>query len=224
MNLNNMVQYCREFSLPDPLNGIIVPPPIRKDLVRSAIMVRCGLLTPVFSEPDVFTQQVSDWFYEKQWTFDHLVNVLNAEYSPIENVDRYEDITDSRNGNIKDTHGGTDQRTFAAEDQDKNSGTDTTENTISAENASTYQPDSKRTYENGHVVDMSRDQTTTDTYGKTVSRIDSGNDHRVAHVHGNVGVTSNVDLIKQELGLIAGFDPYKWIAEMFETEFMLMIY
>lgn len=224
MNLNNMVQFCSEFGLPDPLSGINVPDPIDPGLVRSAIMVRCGLLTPVYGEPEVFTAQVTDWFTEKQWTFEHLVNILKAKYSPIENVDRYEDIKTGRNGKTTDVHSGKDNRHFTAADSDTNSGTDTTENTISAENASTYQPDNKRTTTNGLKTDYVKDQSTDDTYGHTITRTDDGDETRIAHLHGNVGVTSNVQLIEEELRLLDTFDPYKWIAAQFETEFMLMLY
>lgn len=224
MNLNNLIQFCEHFGLADPLSGISVPSPLDASLVRSAIVVRCGLLTPLYGEPDVFTAIAGDWFQEKQWTFEHLVKIVKAEYSPIENYDRYEDIKDTRSGNSKDTHGGSDQRKFTADDKDTNSGTDTTENTISAENASTYQPDSKRTITNGLTVDMDRDQTTTDTYGKTITRTDSGSDTRTAHLHGNIGVTQTSEMILNELGMLSRFDPYKWIAEQFEKDFMLMIY
>lgn len=216
MNLNNLIQFCDHFGLADPLSGISVPAPLDASLVRSAIVVRCGLLTPLYGEPDVFTSITEDWFQEKQWTFEHLVKIVKAEYSPIENYDRYENITQGGT----DKHSGSDTRKFTADDKDTNSGTDTTENTISAENASTYQPDSKRTVTNGLTVDMDRDQTTTDSYGKTITRDETTE----SHLHGNIGVTQTSEMILNELGMLSRFDPYKWIAEQFEKDLMLMIY
>lgn len=86
MNLQNLVDFCQGAGLPDVFSGATVPSPLNIDTVRSAIMVRCGLLTPLYLEPEVFTNLVTHWFNTKQWTFEHLINIIQAEYSPIENV------------------------------------------------------------------------------------------------------------------------------------------
>lgn len=224
MNLNNIVQYCKIYNLPDIFEGINVPAPLSKKAVRSAIMVKCGLLTPVFGEPDVLRQTITDWFFEKQWAFSHLVKILNAEYSPIENYDRYEDITDTHEGTGKDTHGGNDTRTFKADNKDIDSGTDTTTNEISAENASTYQADNKRTEGYGKITDYDRDETTQDSYGHTIDKKEDWKTVHTAHIHGNIGTTKNAEMILDDLNLIGQFDPYKWIAGQFENDFMIMIY
>lgn len=252
MNLNNMIHYCEDFNLPDPLSGIDVPAPINKNLVRSAIVVRCGLLTPIYGEPDVFTSIVSDWFKEKQWTFKHLIKVIEAEYSPIENVDEYSDFSDKRTR--KDNGGTTEERvktgTDATTDKytnintntggatDTNSGTDTTTNTIAAENSSSYQPDTQTEVANGKTVTNEHNDTDNlvhigsgtkeNSENETIKRTNngSGNDDLVhsGRRHGNIGITTNQTLIEQELSLLRHFDIYKYIAEIFEADNMLMIY
>lgn len=240
MNLNNMIHYCEDFNLPDPLSGISVPDPINKNLVRSAIVTRCGLLTPLYGEPEVFTSIVTDWFKEKQWTFEHLINIIKAEYSPIENVDEYTDYLDARTR--KDTGGTTEERTRTGKDTSEDSYTDiktndggytdTVTNTISAENSSTYQPDSQRTTVNEHDDADRIDHTGSgikeakETEKVTRSNTGSGNDDlkHTGRRHGNIGVTSNQNLILQETDLLRHFDIYRYIAELFETDHMLMIY
>ena len=236
MNLNNLIKYCHDFGLPDPLSGIDVPSPINKNLVRSAIMVRCGLLTPLYGEPDVFTQIVADWFKEKEWTFKHLINIINAEYSPIENVDEYTDYTDKKknSGDSATTENRTantnttNSRNFT--DNTVNSGTDTTTNTISAENASTYQPDTQTEFLNGKTVDLDHKEAGTNNQNGTENierkNINAGTEDltHTGHRHGNIGVTSNQQLIEAELNLLKHFDIYRYIAELFEAEHMLMIY
>lgn len=236
MNLNNIIHYCREFGLPDPLSGIRVPSPFKADLVRSAIVVRCGLLTPVYGEPDVLTAVISDWFQEKQWTLEHLAKIIKAEYSPIENYDRYEDWKDSSGGTItdkgtgKDTHSGADSRRYNRDQSEVGSGSDTIEATISADNASTYQPDNKTVDTAGKTMRTTNNDTTTDTFGHVINkesgntRTESNSGTRSGRAHGNIGVTTNQMMIEAELALLAKFDPYRWIAEQFENEFMLMIY
>ena len=237
MNLNNLIKYCHNFGLPDPLSGINVPNELDASLVRSAIVVRCGLLTPVYGEPEVFTAIVADWFAEKQWTFEHLVKIIKAEYSPIENYDRYEDSTDTHKGTVKDagtskdTHSGKDENNLKIiNDTDAYTGTDTTTNTISAENSSAYQPDNKTEFQNGKTITYNKNDTTTYTHGHKIDRTDDNTrtndltDKHNAHMHGNIGVTKTQEMIELELSLLSKFDPYRWIAEQFENEFMLMIY
>lgn len=252
MNLNNLIQYCREFELPDPLEGIYVPAPINPEAVRSAIIVRCGLLTPVYGEPDLFRQTVKDWFFYKQWTFHHLIKIIEAEYSPIENFDRYEDYTDSNNGEISRSKKGQDNNTGgytnqeSGKDSTSNNGgstdninrTEITENTISADNSSTYQPDNKSTKTTNETDTNIHNDDTVVNYGKKLTNTHTdttkreedeltknvGDSHHVGHLHGNIGVTTNQQMIEQELELLRHFDIYKFIADEFEKENMLMIY
>lgn len=224
MNLNNIVQYCKIMRLPDIFEGITVPAPLSKDAVRSAIMVKCGLLTPVYGEPEVLRQTIKDWFYNKQWAFSHLVKIINAEYSPIENYDRYEEYTDIHDGTGKDSHSGTDTRTYDANNQDKDSGTDTITNEISAENASTYQADNKSSTAFGKTTDYKKAESTKDIHGHTIDRKDDWTTKHTAHLHGNIGTTKNAEMILDDIDLIGQFDPYKWIAGQFENDFMIMIY
>lgn len=225
MNLQNLVDYCRDFGLPDPFSGASVPAPLDVETVKSAIMVRCGLLTPVFNDPATCTASFTQWFTEKQWTFEHLIAIVQAEYDPIENVfeERTETTehghTETRSGGYKDTEGGKDQRDIT------NSGTDTITNTISAMNASTYQPDNQSSTLHGHTVDDDV------TYGRTNERVynsdkmtHGGKDVFTVKRHGNIGVTSADELIEQELKLLKHFDIYKYIAELFENDNMIMIY
>lgn len=241
MNLQNLVDFCQGAGLPDPFSGATVPAPLNLDSVKSAIMVRCGLLTPVYGEPEVFTNLVTHWFYTKQWTFEHLINIIQAEYSPIENVfeDRTETTTyghtNTKTGGFKDTNGGKDTVKDSGKDERDitNSGTDTTTNTISAFNSSTYQPDNKTEVSHGLTVgdDVTYGKQTDTTHGHTLERVynsekdtQGGKDELTVKRHGNVGTISADQLIEQELNLLRHFDIYGFIAEMFEEDNMIMIY
>lgn len=225
MNLQNLVDYCEEFDLPSPFEGAYVPEPLNLETCLSAIMVRCGLLTPCYNDPDTFRKITAIWFERKQWTFEHLIKIIQAEYDPIENVfeERTEDTThghtETRSGGYKDSESGTDQVDI------QDSGTDSTTNTISAFNSTTYQPDNKTELLHGLKTD--RDT----TYGHETERVynnekmtHGGTDKLTVKRHGNVGVTSADELINQELQLLRHFDIYGYIAELFEAENMLMIY
>lgn len=308
MNLQNLVDYCQGAGLPDPFSGAYVPSPLNLEAVKSAIMVRCGLLTPVYGEPEVFTRLTTDWFFKKQWTFEHLINVIQAEYSPIENVyeNRKETTTygssEVHSGGYKDANSGKDTETHSESDNTERtfdqyhdaterthtnykddvdhtytnyketttkSGSEVTENQVSAFNSSAYQADNRSatTYgEDFSGVDDRKDEKSitgsnkdsrsitgsykddrtetgsykdTTTYGHKVT-----NDHGLTttrtyqndkqdHVgqdtfevfrHGNIGVTTNQQMINEELQLLRHFDIYGYIAELFEEDNMIMIY
>ena len=273
MNLQNLIDYCKGRGLPDPFSGASVPAPLNLDTVKSAIMIRCGLLTPVYGEPEVFTNMVTQWFNVKQWTFEHLINIIQSEYSPIENVNELRNErtkyghNSTKTGGYKDTNAGKDTSQLSGNDTNQlsgidsvnesgtdsrdisNSGTDTTTNTISAFNSSAYQPDNQSALQHGHKVDdditygkatqTSYGKTDITTYGKkdelthghTVERVynqekdqEGGTDELLISRHGNIGVTTNQQLINEELELLRHFDIYGFIAELFEQDNMLMIY
>lgn len=216
MNLQNLVDYCQEMELPSPFDGAVVPDPLNLETVISAIMLRCGLLTPVYNDPATFREATRLWFNTKQWTFSHLIKIIQAEYSPIENVDRYDEHTTS--GSYSDAEGGNER--IDSTGNVSHSGSDITTNEVSAFNSSGFQNDRKTEYEHGeNIASTSGD---TKTFGKTVNH--SGSENYTQHSHGNIGVTSNQQLINQELELLKHFDIYKYIAEQFESDMMIMVY
>ena len=342
-NLQNLMDYCQNFNI-DLFEDCTVPAPLDLQQVKNNIMLRCGLLTPVYSEPEVFKMMTKMWFDSNQWNFEHLIKIILAEYSPIENV--------VDNDWWKEEHTGTDKRTMGGDDKlfhgethtlsgqdtlghgethtlsgqdtlghgethtlsgtdtlthgEKHtlSGTDTlthgethtlsgsdsvsdttsNEHTVSAYNAGTYQADSKDTKSGGPSttygkVDTASGQdstgygktdtasgddktqygkkdtasgtdtttygktdtasgTDTTTYGKTdtasgVDTTEYGKTDDLEHGenieyhryrHSNVGVTSNQQLIEQELALLEHFNIYDWIAAKFERDNMIQLY
>lgn len=125
-----------------------------------------------------------------------------------------------------------------------------TTNTISAYDSNTYQPDNKSenkiTY--GHTstdsgTDTSTDSgtdTTTRNYSKTGSRnlTSTGTNEQdttgqeikddlekiTESRHGNIGITSANKLQIEEYNMLAAFNPYNFIATLFENELTLYIY
>lgn len=198
MNLQNLVDYCEYNHLPSPFAGASVPEPLDLDTCLSAIMIRCGLLTPMFNDPDTFRNATTHWFNSRTWTFNHIVEIVKAEYSPVDNVfeERTETTTyghtNTKTGGFKDTNGGKDTVKDSGKDTVKdsgkderdisNSGTDTTTNTISAFNSSTYQPDNESKTLHGHKVDddLSYGKQTDTTFGK---QTDTTHGHTLERVY-----------------------------------------
>lgn len=244
MNLQNQIDYLRLYDLGDMFDDCSVPAGLDMQRVRGAIVMRCGLLTPLYSEPELQRAATQQFFFENQWNFAHIIKVLQAEYSPIENVAEWR--TETRNGSGTDnltiaktgneTHSGTDRRIIDEDGTrtEVNSGQDVVTREISAENATTYQADNKETTDYGRESTESNTTDRTDdfthghainTQGQDVHNRDMSNaDAYEMSRHGNVGVRSNQEMINQELDLLDRFNPYRFISDLYEKELMIGLY
>ena len=225
--LQNLMDYCKHENI-DLFENCTTPAPIDVELLKSYIMLRCGLLQPIYGEPEVFKMQVKMWFDSNQWRMDHLVKMLLADYDPSENIVEYDHWNEEHSGT--DTDGGKDtfehgeKHTLSGKDTD----TDTTsvERKVSAYNSSTYQPDSKD--ENGGKLEREYGKTDTasgtdtTTFGKTFTH--GENIEYTRDRHGNVGVKSSSDLMQEELNLLERFNVYDTLSSWFEKANMIQVY
>lgn len=276
MNLQNQINYLKNFHDADMFDLCTVPFPLDMERVRGAIIMRCGLLTPLYSEPLVQQAATQQFFYENQWNFEHIIKILEAEYSPIENVAEWRTETANNSGSDTETinrsrsevHAGTDKNVVQESGTTTNAESGTTTNAesgtttnaesgttidtreISAENATTYQADNKSSVQHGKNDTITHGKTDTVTHGKTdnITHGKKTDDTKTygeqitytekdTHVyekgtnssneivrHGNVGITTNQKLINEELDLLERFNPYKFIADLYEKEMMLCLY
>lgn len=223
------------------LDGVsLVPDGIDIDTLKGEIMLQCGLLQPLYSEPATMKAAIYQWFSARAWTFQHLINIINAEYSPIENTDRYDSSTrkieraldriDDTTGTNSETQTKNLQNTRETDSQVDTSGTTTGQ--VSAFNSSDWSNSTK---------DSSTGQTTgnesvTESNTGTDSKTGNNNQRNVAdededttetytqHLHGNIGVTTNQEMIDQELALLAKFNIYSWIAMNLRDSLFLEVY
>ena len=218
--------------------------PLDKDIIINTILMKCGLNIPMYADPVVMRSAVNVWSMKNQYTFEHIAKIYTAEYSPIENTDRYDSITVDRNRALDDN---TKIQNTKNEDLDTSSntttngttqhtGTDTNtiEETTSAENVSDYQPDSKTVSKMEHgekVTDNNTSNTTgrsdrkTDINGTTKKDVDEAETTTTTqHLHGNIGTTTNTLLQTEEYRLMSDYNPYSFIAGLFENELTLCVY
>lgn len=218
----------------DIFSGIQLPEgsPLDRDTLINTIMEHCGLNVPIYADPYVMTTAINLWSAKNQYTFEHVGKIFIAVYSPIENKDLYSESTLDKDRKLSDdTSAKTDKtETLDADNNTTHSGTDNTtvENTTSAYNSNTYQPDSKETtyFNHGERINNkgnSTKNTNTDiTNNKKVTETEGTK--TILHEHGNVGVTSNTQLQTEEYGLLTKYNPYTFLAGLFENELTLFVY
>lgn len=218
--------------------------PFDKEVIINTILMKCGLNIPMYADPYTMRSAIDIWSKKNQYTFEHIAKIYTAEYSPIENTDKYDSVTVERDRALDDN---TAIQNTKKEDFDtssdtttngttKHTGTDTNtiEETTSAENASDYQPDSKTVSEMEHgeqIADNNKSVTkgesdrTTNINGTTEKEvIEAEKTTTTQHTHGNIGVTTNTTLQVEEYKLMTDYNPYTFIAGLFENELTLCVY
>lgn len=262
----------------DIFSGLNLPAgsPMNRDIMINTIMEYCGLNIPLYADVNVMQSAINVWSSKHQYTFKHIAKIYEASYSPIENTDRYEDITithdrdltnnktdnsktnDNINSNKTENSTLTNTETTGSttgttgNDTITHSGTDTNteEVTTSAYNASTYQPDTKTTTSllHGEQIQDYNSSNTTVTGSSSSNGTDikefkdktkgEHNTNRIAnekvnenettrtinHTHGNIGVMDNSTMQQKDYELIGNFNPYNFIAGIFENELTLFVY
>ena len=225
--LQSLLVYCQNNNI-DLFENCSTPEPIDNELLKSYIMKRCGLLQPVYGEPEIFKMQVKMWYDSNQWRMDHLVKMLLADYDPAENIVEHEEWEEDHSGTDKTT--GQDDYinglTHTLSGKDTVSDSTANEHQVSAYNATTYQADNKDQRSGNIDTTYGKKDTASGTdstkYGKNFTygeKIEYNKDR-----HGNVGVKSSSDLMQEELNLLERFNVYETLASWFEKENMIQVY
>lgn len=186
------------------------------ELLKSVIVERCGLLEPLYSEPETMKQCISIWFRAHQWNIERIINLIKTAYAPLENYDRHEDLERGKS----DTRNRSENRTQEYSESGDVTTNEETERTVAAFNTSAYTPADK-------TVHDARTQTETggSTEGATTgTEAGSENEHAINYIHGNIGVTTSQQMFLAELDLLGGFNAYQFIVEMFSKDLMLSIW
>ena len=218
----------------DIFDGITLPDdsPIDRDILINTIMEKCGLNIPMYADPNVMRSAITLWSAKNQYTFVHVGKILDAVYSPIENKDYYEEITriGNNSGDASNVVVKNDSDQMQTSKTTTHSGKDTTtdEDTTSAYNVSTYQNNNKSVTELAHgeqISDVGSGTVTKNTQSSnTTHNQGTENETTTSHQHGNIGVSTFFDIQRGEYQLIAEYNPYTFIAGLFENELTLYIY
>lgn len=201
-----------------------LPDGIDKETLIGAIILRCQEFELLYSDPDFLIDAVNIWSRKNYWTFDKWVKAININYDPLYNYDRTEEFTDTHAGNYK-KHG-----------SGNSSGNTSTVNDLRGSNNVTNNH-SEKAFNDTSLVNNQSDvstQSTTDTgtvtgnYSNSNSDSENGTDgytniHK-ARLFGNIGVTTSQQMFLSEVNEAATWNMYEHIADLFASEFCIMVY
>ena len=212
-----------------------LPEGIDKDTLIGSIILRCNEFELLYSDPDFMIAAVDVWSRKNYWTFDKWVKAINIEYDPLYNYDRTERSTDTHEGD------------YEKKGKDKNSGSDTRTNDLTMTNDLKTENDTtvthkEKAYNDSSFVPTTEDVTDgeikdtgtvkntgtmTDAYGRIFDSNETGKDKykdiHESRMFGNIGVTTSQQMLQSELD-IARWNMYEHIADLFCSEFCIMVY
>lgn len=87
--------YAYDYYLEDGLfSNMNLPDGIDADIVKSQILLECGEMQPLYTNPE-FMQNMIGWWSDKWYhTFEKWITAINIQYDPLNNYDRTEEWTD----------------------------------------------------------------------------------------------------------------------------------
>ena len=176
-------------------DGAVFPASIKRDVLISAIKIRSGEFELLYPDPNFLKPAITAWASKWNWTFDKWAKAIEIEYNPLENYDRLEDSEDRRD--VKTT------------DATRTDLSNTNTESVAAFNESDFQP---------------RTNTGSTGYSQNSGEFTTGETYKhSARLHGNIGVTTSQQMLQSELD-IARFNLYEQIADIFVSEFCVMVY
>ena len=183
------------------LDDIVLPETINKQVLIDRILQDWGGYNCRFSNPALCKKFVHSWFKANEYNFEMMQKALTTEYNPIENYDRWagHTITTTRDN----VHTSQDSGKDSVESDTTNKQAPFDSNSLKTTN---------ETINNGST-----------TYGRQnkLSMDDSEKEILDEHVHGNIGVTTNQQMIQSELDL-REFDIYQNISDRFANQFVYL--
>lgn len=218
ITLIGMQSYMKQYDK-DLFELLTLPTGIDKETVTDNILLKGSEFEVIYSNPDLLHDAIGIFSNKWQRTFTKWVEALNIDYNPLENYDRIEDWTDTGTG--KDTLNGLVNTVNNGGSNTTDGSTTNSTNEVSAYNTANFQNDSKvsgsTTGNSNTTNNFTGSETTTNTMDKTNNNIHTG------RVHGNIGVTTSMQLLEAQLSIVE-WNVIEHITDMFLQEFCILVY
>ena len=175
-----------------------------KEMLVQNILAECSNLEILYPNPVVMKNMIALWSMKEAPTWNRIFRASLAEYNPIENYHRTEIATQTLNH--FEQHSGN--------DVNATTGTDTETGKLAA-------------YDTGTLVDhdqtaMLHGRTDTFTHGEKLQH--GGSIGNNVEAYGNIGVTTNMQMLMQEVDGAAKLNVFNFIIESFKDRFCLLVY
>lgn len=207
----------------DIFANLVLPEGIDRDILIPEIVTECSDFPLLYPDYDFMKMLIGVWSQKELKIWSDLYRSENFQYNPIENYDRYEEITReiSSESESTETASNTANETVNRTGNGTTSGTST--NSATAYNSITFQDAAKNTT-SGTTTDTEQGTTANTASGSGSSDASSSGTETVdSHIHGNIGVKTAMAMI-EEFRAVSEFCTYDYIVRSFKNRFCIQVY
>lgn len=206
---------------------LTIPEGLDKTTLVKSICAELADMELLYPNPEVMKDLIGVWSTGCQYEWAKLLESMNFEYNPIDNYDRTETRTLTSQGTGSGADGGSDSYSTTKQHtgQDSQSGQEQNTGKVTAFNSGTLADKSQNAGTNSNTLNSSHTdtETATNTYGKTKQETFSKSDSETIRAHGNIGVTTTMQMIREQRDIVK-FNLYDIITEEFKLRFCVLIY
>ena len=209
-------------------DNLVLPDGYDLDTFLDSLMLEHGEKCVLYSNPDFMKNAIGAWGRKWALELERIHDALVAEYDPLYNYDRYEEITDNegRKSESKTNagHKATDSPNFTVVNEANTNAT--TETQVSAFNSSNYEPQSKMIENGGKktATTNGKTQDLSETSNSSTTDSETHNLTHKAHMFGNIGVTTSTDMVTAIVRQRFQYNLYSTAARLFANELLIGIY
>lgn len=191
----------------DIFANLHLPDGVDADILIPEICTECSDFALLYPDYDFMKMLIGVWSTKEQRIWAAMVESTEFEYNPIENFDRYENISRSI------TSSATGSSTSSGSVAEQNNGTSTGSQT--AFNSDAFKDTNKTT--------SSGTGSTTTQGSDSAQQSGTGTETVSTHLHGNIGVTTAQQMIAG-FREISNFSVYDFIVQSFKDRFCVQVY
>ena len=227
MTLIGLYNYEQTFER-DLFSSLELPEGYDKPTFVNALLLEHGEKCVLYTNPEFFKKAINIW--SKKWKLElsRIYEALTAEYNPIWNYDRYEEVKDGEGVKYESTtnagHKAKDTPKYDVKTEQKENGVD--EHQVSADNSSDYQPESKDIHDGG-TINVNTDGATQDLTESSNSKTNdqtSRNYSHDGHMWGNIGVTTSASMVTEIIRQRFQYNLYDVATKLFASELLIGIF
>lgn len=194
---------------------LTLPEGLDKTILVKSICAELADMELLYPNPEVMKDLIGVWSAGCQYEWAKLLESMNFEYNPIDNYDRTETRTLTSQGSGSGTDGGSDSlsttKQHTGQEQDTGKVTAFNSGNLADKNQSTGTSSATDT------------ETASTQYGKTKQETFSKSDSETIRAHGNIGVTTTMQMIREQRDIVK-FNLYDIITEEFKLRFCVLVY
>lgn len=197
---------------------------VSKDQLIEHFLLSYGDLTPVYQDPSYLRRHVTSVARSLQWSIDHLWEVTQLEYNPIENYDRMESWEDKGGGTFQKGKVDTEE-TFNKGDITTTFGkvTDSTHK-VAAFNSS--DPEVANTDNNTDSGSDSQTFGADSSHGSVTNGLDESTTKGTheGRIHGNIGVTTSQQMMQSEIDLAKAYNFLDEVCKLYADRLLIGVW